>query len=216
MNGRDFVTANQIENAHAQLAELASVIPSNATILHGLSDSILLAETAGLNPARRQAYLAAPLATMARLGSQVGLPAGRTVTVTSASARFPIAITSTATSPLHAMLAVSGPDLSSATYLNVVLRRGTTSLIIRVHTRTSGDSSLQLQLLSPVGRLQLAHAELTIRSTAISEVAVALTVGAAAFLVFWWLRSAGRRRRRRARHAAGQLQASEVDGEPAQ
>ena len=152
---------------------------------------------------------------MARLGSQIGLPSGRVVTVTSASARFPIAITSSSATPLHAVLVVSGPDLTSSSYLDVELRRGTNSLIVRVHTRTSGDSSLQLQLLSPVGRLQLARAELTIRSTAISEVAIALTVGAAAFLVVWWLRSAGRRRRRRARHAAGQLQATETVREPA-
>ena len=52
---------------------------------------------------------------MARLGSQVGLPAGRTVTVTSASARFPIAITSTSRTPIHAVLVVSGPDLTSST-----------------------------------------------------------------------------------------------------
>jgi len=100
---------------------------------------------------------------------------------------------------------ISGPDLSSSAEIPVVLKHGTTSLIVRVHTRTSGDSSLELQVLSPLGRLQLAHAELTIRSTAISGVAIALTVGAVAFLLVWWFRSASRRRRRHAKHVAGQL-----------
>jgi hypothetical protein len=101
---------------------------------------------------------------------------------------------------------ISGQDLSSVTDMAVVLKHGTTSFIVRVHTRTSGDSSLQLQVLSPAGRVQLARAELTIRSTAISGVAIALTAGAAAFLLFWWFRSISRRHRRRAKHIAGQLQ----------
>ena len=44
----------------------------------------------------------------------------------------------------------------------------------------------------------LAHQQFTIRSTAISGVAIGLTVGAGAFLLVWWLRSALRRGRRRA------------------
>jgi hypothetical protein len=95
-------------------------------------------------------------------------------------------------------LLVSGPNLTSLTEVPVVLNHGTTSLIVRVGTRTSGDSTLELQLLSPGGQLQLASAEFTIRSTAISGVAIALTAGAGAFLLFWWFRSAARRRRRRA------------------
>ena len=145
------------------------------------------------------------LAAGQRMGSQLGLPAGRTVTVTSASARFPIAITSSSRTPIHAILVISGQDLSSSPEIAVVLKHGTTSLIVRVHTRTSGDSSMQLQLLSPVGHLQLARVELTIRSTAISNVAIALTIGAVGFLFLWWFRSASRRHRRRAKHVSGQL-----------
>jgi heme/copper-type cytochrome/quinol oxidase subunit 2 len=105
-------------------------------------------------------------------------------------------------------LEISGQDLSSSSDLDVVLKHGTTSFIVRVHTRTSGDSSVQLQLLSPMGHLQLSRADLTIRSTAISGVAIGLTVGAAGFFFFWWFRSASRRRRRHAKHASGQVQQS--------
>ena len=188
----------QVQAARTQLAELSSIIPSDTATINNLDDGILLAETAGLDPGARQAYLSAPLTMMDKLGSELSLPPGRTVTVTSSSARFPIAITSTSKTPLHVVLVVSGPNLTSLTDVPVVLNHGTTSLIVRVGTRTSGDSSLQLQLVSPVGRLQLASAEFTIRSTAISGVAIALTAGAGAFLLFWWFRSASRRRRRHA------------------
>jgi hypothetical protein len=199
------------------LSQLSSVIPDDSATLHALADAILLAETAGLSPAVRQSYLAAATDTMRRLGSRLGLPAGRTVTVTSSSARFPIAITSSSKSPVHAVLVISGPDLASSRSLGVVLKRGTTSFIVRVRTRTSGESSLQLQLLSPSGRVELARVELTIRSTAISSVAIALSLGAVAFLLFWWFRSASRRRRRKAKHVTGRLRepSSESVQEPA-
>lgn len=192
------ITLGQVQAARTQLAELSSIIPSDTATINNLDDGILLAETAGLDPGARQAYLSAPLAMMDKLGSELSLPPGRTVTVTSSSARFPIAITSTSRTPLHVILLVSGPNLTSLTEVPVVLNHGTTSLIVRVGTRTSGDSTLELQLLSPGGQLQLASAEFTIRSTAISGVAIALTAGAGAFLLFWWFRSAARRRRRRA------------------
>jgi len=211
------VTLHQVQSARTALAELTSVIPNDSATLHALADAVLLAETDGLSSAVRQSYLAAPLDTMRTLGSRLGLPAGRTVTVTSSSARFPIAITSSSKSPVHAVLVISGPDLTASRILDVVLRHGTTSFIVRVRTRTSGDSSLQLQLLSPDGRVELARVELTIRSTAISSVAIALSLGAVAFLLFWWLRSASRRRRRKAKHLSDQQRkpSPEVVQEPA-
>ncbi len=192
------ITSGQVQAARGQLAELSSIIASDTATINNLDDAILLAETAGIDPSIRQAYLSAPLTMMDRLGSELSLPPGRTVTVTSSSARFPIAITSGSRTPLQVILAVSGANLTSSTDMKVVLKRGTTSFIVRVGTRTSGDSNLQLQLLSPAGRLELAHAQFTIRSTAISGVAIALTAGAGAFLLFWWFRSASRRRRRHA------------------
>jgi hypothetical protein len=192
------ITSGQVQAARGQLAELSSIIASDTATINNLDDAILLAETAGIDPSIRQGYLSAPLAMMDRLGSELSLPPGRTVTVTSSSARFPIAITSGSRTPLQVILAVSGANLTSSTDMKVVLKRGTTSFIVRVGTRTSGDSNLQLQLLSPTGRLELAHAQFTIRSTAISGVAIALTAGAGAFLLFWWFRSASRRRRRHA------------------
>jgi hypothetical protein len=191
------LTSGSLQVARAQLAQLASVIPTDAALIRNLGDTILLAESTNISAKTRQGYLSAPDATMSTLGSQLSLPAGRTVTVTSSSARFPIDITSSSATPIHAILVVSGSDLSSPATTSVVLQHGTNSLIIAVHTRTSGDSSVELKLLSPDGRLELTQAQLTIRSTAFSGVAIALTVGAAAFLLFWWIRSAGRRRRQR-------------------
>ncbi len=201
------ITSGQVKAARSQLAQLSSIIPSNTVTISSLDDMILLAETAALDAGARRAYLSAPLAMMGKLGSDLSLPAGRTVTVTSSSARVPIAITSTSRTPIHVILLVSGPNLTTSTDVPVLLKHGTTSFIVRVGTRTSGDSTLQLRLVSPAGLIELANAEFTIRSTAISGVAIALTVAAAAFLLSWWVRSASRRRRRHtARHSRNKPQ----------
>ena len=191
------VGLTEVLTARTQLAELSSVIPTAKATIANLNDAVLLAETAGLGPRVRGAYLSASLAAMRLIGAGLSLPTGRTVTVTSASARIPIAITSRSKTPVHATLVISGANLSSPTTKALVLSHGTTAFIVRVTTRTSGDSSLQLQLISPTGGLVLTGAEFTIRSTAISGVAIGLTAGAGAFLLIWWLRSAFRRRRRR-------------------
>jgi len=192
------VTLSEVVTARIQLAELSSVIPTAKITLGNLDDAVLLAETAGIGSRARVAYLSASLAHLRLIGAGLSLPAGRTVTVTSASARIPIAITSRSKTPVHVTLVISGANLTSPTTKALVLNHGTTAFIVRVTTRTSGDSSLQLQLLSPTGGLVLTGAEFTIRSTAISGVAIGLTAGAGAFLLIWWLRSAFRRRRRRA------------------
>jgi hypothetical protein len=192
------ITATGVQTARDQLAELSSMIPTATGADRNLEDSILLAETAGLAPRVRQAYLSAPLAAMLQLGSKLTLPTRRIVTVTSSSAKFPVAIASASETPVHVVLTISGANLNATARVPVVLTRGTTTVIVRVRTRTLGDSSLQLELVSPVGHVELTSGEFTLRCTAFSDVAIALTVSAGAFLVFWWVQSASRRRRRRA------------------
>jgi hypothetical protein len=51
---------------------------------------------------------------------------------------------------------------------------------------------------------------MTIRSTAISGVAVALSIGAAAFLVVWWMRSILTKRRKKHKQRGAALAAGAV------
>ena len=183
------ITVGDVQTARDEIGELASIVPTATAATSNFDDSVLLAETAGLDPSVRRSYLSISLATTADIGSELSLPANRTITVTSSSARFPIAVTSSSPTPLHVVLVISGPKLSSPSSTPLVLSRGTTAFIVRVTTRTSGDSSLQLELVSPTGGFVLVRREFTLRSTAISGVAIGLTAGAGAFLLVWWLRS---------------------------
>jgi hypothetical protein len=82
----------------------------------------------------------------------------------------------------------------------LVLNRPTTSVRVTAQARTSGDRlPIEVTLQTPNGQLTLAHTVLTVHSTAISFVGVALSVLAGAVLVVWWLRTWRRSRRRRPR-----------------
>lgn len=212
------ITFGEVQTARAEIGELASIMPTATATTRIFDDAVLLAESAGLDPGVRESYLSASLATTTELGSELSMPANRIVTVTASSARFPIAVSSSSSTPLHVVLVISGPKLTSPSSTPLVLDRGTTAFIVRVTTRTSGDSNLQLELLSPTGGFVLVRREFTLRSTAISGVAIGLTAGAGAFLLVWWLRSALRRGRRRSgKHARGERRepATEPVPEPA-
>ena len=52
-----------------------------------------------------------------------------------------------------------------------------------------------IEIRTPDGKELLASSKVTIRSTALSGVGIALTIGAALTLTVWWLRHAYNRRR---------------------
>lgn len=213
----DGLPTGAIASARSDLSALASLLPPDSNQVVTLERLVLLGETAGLQRARRLAYLGAPAAMLHRAASEVSLPSGRTITITSLSARVPILVSSRAPVPLSVELHLSScppfsaPGGCSGTVSidrrphSFVLVRGNHTVEIHVSARSSGDFFLYLQLTTPTGTV-LASDRLQIRSTAISGVAIVLTVAAAVFLVVWWGRSA--LRRRRGRHARRTAHAS--------
>ena len=76
----------------------------------------------------------------------------------------------------------------------------TTSVRITAQARTSGDRlPIEVTLHTPDGQVLIAHTVLTVHSTEISFVGVALTVLAGAVLLVWWIRTWRRSRRARPR-----------------
>jgi hypothetical protein len=64
----------------------------------------------------------------------------------------------------------------------------TTRLDIEVRSRTSGAFPFEVEVTSPDGELALATTRYSVRSTAVSGVGLALSIGAGVFLVVWWAR----------------------------
>ena len=189
--------------AASQLPAVSDMVPAprhRSDSTAPLSDMLLLAQAADLTPSERARYLD-PIA--ARLHSEAALitiPYGHTITITSLAAKIPISIVSLASVPLRVTLTADSPDLGfpDGDRWPVVLTSRNNVVQIQLAARSSGDSPLRLEVTAPNG-VVLQAGEITIRSTAISGVAVVLSFGAVAFLIVWWFRSIIQKRRRQHR-----------------
>lgn len=192
----DDISAGTVAAARVKLRAVAAMLPRGAARTTELKQAVLLGESAGLSPKERAAYLAAPGRELAREARRITLPGGKTITITSLSARVPISVYSSAPTPLRVELVVASGDLSFKRHDYVFeLRPKNNTKEISLSARTAGDFPLELEVRTVEGDFPLASGRLLIRSTAISGVAVALTAGAAVFLLAWWGRSVLRRKK---------------------
>lgn len=201
-------------SARADLATVESILPGDRTALARLADALLLGEASGMSRAERNDYDAAPRNELGELRRALSLTGGKTITLTSRTGRIPLTFASTFPYPIHGVVELrdGGVTFTGGTRAQPeTFGSHTTPLDYPVSTLTSGDSHLDVVVLSPKGNVRLLLTSITIRSTAVSGVAVALSIGALLVLGAWWSRSVLRHRRRAAhlRSAASGVPESE-------
>jgi hypothetical protein len=158
------------------------------------------AAAADLEPGARAAALAAVDGAIgAELAALQG-PQAQQVTLTARSGRVQLRLTNDTGRAADVVLRVRGDRLvlpdAVDDQIPVHLTGPTFRLDLRVETRSSGDTALDIQLLSPDGRLELGPpSRITVRATAVSGVGIFLMGAAAAFLAAWWTRTILRDRR---------------------
>jgi hypothetical protein len=205
--------AQKIAAGRQQLSSYAAAIPANsaqtctapdghAPEMTALNDGLLATEARGLNAARRNVALAAYDHAFTVETGKISLGTERTVTFTAQRAPIPITVLSGASYPVCVVVTLASdkftfPDGNTRVLL---LDRPTTSVRVTAQARTSGDRlPIDVSLRTPDGQLLITRTVLTVHSTAISFVGVALTVFAGAVLVVWWIRTWRRSRRNRLR-----------------
>ena len=195
--------ADHIALARQQLSSYAKAIMGTPPVdLTTVSDQLLATEAKGLSSAGRAAALDAYQRSFASETDKISLATEQTVTFTAQQASIPITVLSGTSYPVHVVVTLSSdkftfPDGNTRPLL---LDRPTTSVRVTAQARTSGDRlPIEVTLHTPNGQLLLAHTVLTVHSTAISFVGVALTVFAGAVLLVWWARTWRRSRRQRLR-----------------
>jgi hypothetical protein len=178
-----------------------------------LANQVLVAESSDLTASRRQGLLG-EIATRVNQGvGGITLAPQLSVTLTSTSADVPVTVLNSRSArakvelildsqklSFHPFTTSSGVCTSQARITEIcilTISPGATLLRVPVETRTSGVFALDLGLRSGDGKLILGQVRYTVRSTAVSEVAVVLMVVAAILLGVWWVRD--RRHGRRAR-----------------
>jgi Family of unknown function (DUF6049) len=201
-HGISHTIAARIAAARVQLSSYSAAVAGHPTSLTTLSDALLASEARSLSPSRRDAALDTFGRDFAVQLDQITLATERTVTFTSKTAPIPITVRSDAPYPVHVVISLASdkflfPNGSSQ---SLTLDRATTSVRMVAEARTSGDRlPIDVTLRTPDGQLILARTVLTVHSTAISLVGVALTVLAGAVLLAWWVRTWHKSRRRRPR-----------------
>jgi len=199
-------TAAKIAVARQQLTSWCcspnAAVSDDPAELTSLSDALLTTEAQGLSPARRATALNAYSKSFDDVTGEVTLATERTVTFTAQRAPIPITVLSSAPYPVRVVVTLNSDKFSfpDGNTRELTLNRPTTSVRVTAQARTSGDRlPIDVTLRTPDGQLILAHTVLTVQSTAISFVGVALTVLAGAVLLAWWVRTWRRSRRLRPR-----------------
>jgi hypothetical protein len=191
--------ASAVRAATRALATLRAVVPTDHLLAARLSQSILLGESAGLSQARRSTYEDAPIQALASIGRHLSLSGVRATTLTSRTGRIPVTVQSTLSVPVHVLLRLRSSELTfakgrSELTIPLDLTGKAIQSDIKVASRTSGSSRLDISLLSPRNGYVLVDKSVAVHSTAISGVAVALSLGALLVLVIWWVRSSRSRK----------------------
>jgi len=170
--------------------------------LTALGDLLLSTESQRLNAAGRSAALTVYDRAFAAETGTITLATERTVTFTSQRAAVPITVLSSAPYPVRVVVTLNSDKFTfpDGNTQPLTLDRPTTSVRVTAQARTSGDRlPIDVTLHTPDGQLLIAHTVLTVQSTEISFVGVALTVLAGAVLLVWWVRTWRRSRRARPR-----------------
>ena len=214
------IPGEQIQRARRALSIYTTIAKGDTGHESRLNDTILLAEGATLTAGQRSRLTDAVAAVIPDLSRSLSVSSSHTITLTARSGEFPITIKMASAPPaggLSLLLRLSsGQDALSFPHtknhsLAVQIDTLDSAQNIEVSSRTSGASALTLELVSPpspAGQVVLLRrTDFSVRSTAISGVAVGLTLGAALVLLAWWFRSIVRQRRggRRARRGRAEV-----------
>ncbi len=194
--------AGRIALDRQQLSSFTSAVTGHPANLTTLGDTLLTTEARGLSAAGRSSALNAYSKTFEGTTGQVTLGTERTVTFTSQKAAIPVTVLSSAPYPVTVVVTLSSDKFTfpDGNTQRLTLVHPTTSVRVTAQARTSGDRlPIEVTLHTPDGQVLIAHTVLTVHSTEISFVGVALTALAGAVLLVWWVRTWRRSRRSRPR-----------------
>jgi len=145
----------------------------------------------GLDDAERARYLDASTATADAAFAQISIPEQDQVLLTVAETEIAIVIENGLPYPVEARLDLSSAklDFPDGDTVEVVLEPGRNRVPVPVKTVSGGTFPLTIDVATPDDRRQLGSGVVEVRSTAISGLGLALSVGAGFFLLVWWARN---------------------------
>jgi hypothetical protein len=196
--------ARHLTTARIHLESFTHAVSGHPAVLVTLSDLLLATENRSFDSAQRAQALSVFIQRFGDEVNLVSLAAQSTITFTSRTAAIPVSVVSSATFTVKVVLSLSSDKFAfpNGNTRTLLLDHPTTPVRIQARSVTSGDRlPVEVTLTTPDGQLVIARAALTVHSTSISIVGIALTALAALVLLVWWGRTWRKGRRRRPRAA---------------
>ncbi len=208
--------ARTIERDRTAIANLGHVFAGERTLSENLQKRLLLAESPDLTAGQRQSILAVIGQATAKVYTAATLPPATSITLTATRSQLPVTVLTQASSHPYIEVVMQSPHLAfrpfqppngtcgvineSTEVCTLTLMSQNTTLKVPVETRSSGVFPLYVSLLPPGTPYNssdnlLVTRKDTIRSTAVSGVALILIGVAGLALIFWWGRDLRRGRR---------------------
>jgi hypothetical protein len=191
--------AGSLGSAHERVDGLGGLVGDPA-LASSLQQSLLVSTGTDTPDQQRPAYIDRVNNALSTVSGAVTLPDQFRITLTSRSSTIPIALSNLSNQNLQVQVVLDSDQLEfpDGTVIPTTLEPGTTRLEVPVRVRTSGAFTLDVTVTSPDGSIVLDTSTFDVRSTAISGVGLALSIGAGLFLLVWWGRHW--RKARRSRH----------------
>lgn len=168
--------------------------------------------------AQRQSYLDAAVAFVNTQAHAISLPEQQRVTLTSDQADIPLVIDNGLDYPVDVKVTLTSDklDFTRSGEFTTRLVPGSNRITVPVRPKSSGAFPINVAVSSPDGVLPMASGGVPIRSTAISGLGLALTVGSGLFLGLWWARHFRKTRRSRRLISADNhpTTRADADGQP--
>lgn len=173
----------------------SAIVPSSASPLTAIEAQLLEAEC-DVAPLDRAAILGAVHHAVVSQRAFFHFYSGPITLTSRGATSIPITVISSAPYLVHAVVQVTSPRIAIPhhDYPFTFGSSGVYTFRVPARALVNGDLPLSVVLLTPDGRLVLAHAMITVRVTGFSVVGIALTVLAVLVLAAWWLRTARRKR----------------------
>lgn len=162
-------------------------------------EHVLVAPSSTWGPREGAAQLAAANTTMDAFIAKVRAPVSRTLTLTSRTGVVPLSFQNDTGQPLQVRLRLRSDRLTFPDGKEQILDLppNNTTVQVRVNATSPGSFPLFLSVTSVDGRIVIERTRITVRSSVVSGIGIALTATAGVFLVVWWVTHWRRTRRRR-------------------
>ena len=190
--------SDNVTRVLSELDTFRTFYVAGGTSPDALRYEVVAALARDLDPDSRSEALARVQAGLDVSFGAVSLPEFQSVTLAAQQSLIPMAIHNGASGGRNVLLRFESDKIEVPANGTVVeIAPGASSLDIEVETRSVGLSPLDVIVLTPDGRLELARARFQVRSTAVPGLGLLLSGVGLGLLALWWGKSILRDRRQR-------------------